>query len=159
MLRSPVRLVAILVGSLALVLALAVVYLLLPPRQTAQVGRPSLDATPEQVVTAYLEALNAHDCGAAEALMTEGSEDTATTWCDDVASLSSVKVMSHVREQPEQTGHSAPEEVANVPVTFSLDWRLLQGDGAMNEGDTTWGYFLVRTAPEKPWRIFDQGCC
>lgn len=159
MLRSPVRLVAILIGSLALVSALAVAYLLLPPRQTAHIARPALNATPEQVVTAYLEALNTHDCRASEALMTEGSEDTAAAWCHDVASLSNLKVMSHIREQPEQTGHSAPDEVANVPVTFSLDWRPLQGDGSMNEGDTTWAYFLVRTAPEKPWRIFDQGCC
>ena len=55
------------------------------------------------------------------------------------------------------TGHSVDDEVANVPVTFTLDWRLFHGDGSLEEGPTTWGYLLERTSAREPWRIFEQG--
>ena len=80
-------------------------YLLLPPRQTSDVARPALDATPEQVVTAYLDALDAHDCDTAEAMMTESAEDSATSWCKDVASLTDVVVGDHFAERPRGLGH------------------------------------------------------
>jgi hypothetical protein len=128
-----------------------------PPQQTSDVAVPRLDATPEQVVTAYIDALNAHDCETAEFLMMEGAESTATQWCQDVASLTSVNVDGHFREPPGASGHSAGEEVANVPVTFDLNWRPFQDDGSMDEGATTWGYLLMRSSSGSPWRIFDQG--
>lgn len=151
------RLIALTASMLVLIGAATVAYLLLPPRQTSDVARPALDATPEQVVTAYLDALDAHDCDTAEAMMTESAEDSATSWCKDVASLTDVVVGAHFAERPRDSGHSAPEEVANVPVDFNLRWRPFHNDGSMNEGATTWGYLLVRDSPASPWRIFDQG--
>ncbi len=103
----------------------------LGPRQTAHIATPPADATPEQVVTAYVEALNAHDCHAAKSLTVENATYDAATWCDDAASLTSLHVQHRVMES---------SAVADVPVTFNLDWRLFRDDGSMDEGVTDWGY-------------------
>jgi hypothetical protein len=151
-------LTALVVAVLVMVVAATAAYLLLPPRQTGDVAVPPRDANPEQVVTAYLDALNAHDCDTAAALTTADPEDSsAKLWCEDVASLKNVDIQDHFSEQPNLSGHSAPEEVANVPVTFDLNWRLFHNDGSMDEGATSWGYLLVRDSADSPWRIFDQG--
>jgi hypothetical protein len=150
------RSVALVVGVLVVVAA-AVAYQVLPPRQTRDVAVPADDATPEQVVTAYLDALNAHDCGTARAVMTAATWDRDKSWCEHVGALTDVDVGDHYTERPEDSGHSVPEEVANVRVTFDLDWRFPYVSGSMDEGATAWGYLLVRDSPESPWRIFDQG--
>lgn len=157
MFRSPGRLIAITASVLVLAVAATVAYLLLPPRKTADVAVPAPDATPEQVVTAYLDALNAHDCDAAQAVTTGGARDSAKSWCQDVTGLTDVDVRDHFAERPRWSGHSPSAEVANVPVTFDLDWRPFHSDGSMDEGATTWGYLLVRQSAGSPWRIFDQG--
>jgi hypothetical protein len=153
----PGRLIAVVATMLVLAVAATLAYLLLPPRQANDVAVPASDARPEQVVTAYLDALNAHDCDTAEAVMTDDSKDSARSWCEDVASLTELDVGDHVAERPRWSGHAAPLEVANVPVTFNLSWRPLHDDGSMDEGTTTWEYLLVRTAADSSWRIFDQG--
>jgi hypothetical protein len=142
---------------LVLVVAAGVAYLSLPPRQTSDVVVPSPDAIPEQVVMTLIDALNAHDCHTAEAVMTEGAKEGAKSWCEAVDSLTDVGVGDHHTERPQETGHSPPEEVANVPVTFNLNWRPFRNDGSMDEGATSWGYLLVRDSAHAPWRIFDQG--
>lgn len=157
MLSNPRRTIALVGGVFVLVVATAVAYLLLPPRQTADVTLPPPDATPEQVVTAYLNALNAHDCDTAEAVSTEDAKESATSWCHHVDSLTAVTVGRHVQERPEWTGHSPADEIVNVPVTFDLTWRPFRSDGSMDEGVTTWGYLLVRESASRSWRIFDQG--
>jgi hypothetical protein len=151
------RFVALVVGVVVLIVVGVLAYLLLPPRQSEDIAVPANNASPEQVVTAYLDALNAHDCDTAEAVMTIDAKDSAKLWCDKVASLTDVDVRDHFTERPKDSGHSAPEEVANVPVNFDLNWRLFHNDGSMDEGATTWGYLLVRDSPDSPWRIFDQG--
>ncbi|MGH3510422.1 MAG: hypothetical protein ACRDPI_09360 [Nocardioidaceae bacterium] len=89
--------------------------------------------------------------------MTVHTEDSAKSWCDDVASLTDVKIHHHFPERPKDSGHSVPEEVANVPVSFDLNWRPFHNDGSMEEGAITWGYLLGRDSTHSPWRIFDQG--
>ena len=66
-------------------------------------------------------------------------------------------VRDHFTERPMDSGHSAPAEVAHVPVAFNVNWRPFHKDGSMNEGTTAWGYLLVRDSADSPWRIFDQG--
>lgn len=152
------RIFAIGAGALAL-LALAAVaaYLLLPPRQTSDVAVPPADATPEQVVRAYLEALNAHDCETAQAVSTDTAKDGAKSWCEHVDSLTNIDVRKHVPGRSEDSGVPARDQVADVAVSFNLKWRPLHNDGSMDEGPTPWGYLLVRTAADAPWRIFNQG--
>jgi len=156
-LTGPRRLVALVVGATVLVVVGVVAFLLLPPRQSDDVAVPAGDATPEQVVTAYLAAVVAHDCDTAEAVTTRDAEDGAESWCDDVGRLTDVDVRDHVTERPEDSGHSAPTEIVDVPVSFDVHWRLFHDDGSMEDGATTWGYLLVRESPHSRWRIFDQG--
>nr|WP_253945453.1 DUF4829 domain-containing protein [Nocardioides sp. zg-DK7169] len=147
----------VVLGVSVVIVVGVVAYLLLLPRQSDHIAVPAHNATPEQVVTAYLDALNAHDCDTAETVMASDAKDSARSWCRQVASLTDVDVRDHFTERPELSGRSAPEEVANVPVTFDVDWRLFHGDVSMPEGTTTWGYLLVRDSPDSPWRIFGQG--
>ena len=143
--------------AVAVTVAGLAAYLLLPPWQTGDVPLPARDAGPEQVVSVYLDALNEHDCGTAEALMVEGAEGSARAWCESVATLEDVEIRGHFIEPPENSGHSAPDEVANVPVSFDPEWRAFHDDGSLEEGAITWTYLLVRSSPDAPWRIFDQG--
>ena len=154
--KHPRPLIGLVVTGVALT-AGAGAALLAPPRQTADIALPAPDATQELVVATYLDALNAHDCDTAEALMTEGAEHQARSWCEDVASLGDVGVLAHSRELPEWSGHAGTDEVVRVPVTFDLSWRPLHDDGSMDEGATSWGYLLMRDSEDSPWRIADQG--
>jgi hypothetical protein len=147
----------VIVGAVAalLVAGVALAYVLLPPRQSADIAVPPDDASPEATVTAYLAALNAHDCSTAAAVMLDA--ESAESWCHRVASLRHVAVRESSVEEPEWSGRASYDDVVNVPVTFDLDWRLFGGDGSMEEGPTTWGYLLSRTSADEPWRIVDQG--
>jgi hypothetical protein len=153
-------LAALAVGTL-LVVGRATWFLLKPPHQTDDVPSPPADASPEQVVRAYLEALNAHDCATAEEVMAEGSESVADDWCRDLAHLTHIRVGQNSVENPQWLGfpRGTDEEFVSVPVSFDLDWRLLHSDGTMSQGPTSWGYVLFRDGPDHPWLIFDQGCC
>lgn len=149
--------VALLTALMALALLVAAAYVLLPPRQSEQVAVPAAQATPENVIRTYIRALDAHDCVTAEALVTDDMRSGAKSWCRNVAHLSRVDINRHVVEQLQDSGRSVHEEVANVPVTFDLDWRLFHNDASMDEGRTVWGFLLVRDSTSAPWRVFDQG--
>lgn len=157
MFTSTRRLIALGMGVLLVVVVATLASLLLPPRQTGDVAVPAVEATPEQVVGAYLDALNAHDCETAEALAIDGAQDSAKAWCEDIGSLTAVEVADATMDRPEDSGHSATEVVARVPVAFNLTWRPLHGDVSMAEGPTTWGYLLIRDSSDSAWRIVDQG--
>lgn len=146
---------AVAVGMVVAVVILAVgaAYLLLPPRKTGDVAVPPNDAAPEQVVEAYLAALNAHDCATAEALSTSD----ASQWCHDLRSLTDITVHDGIREKPSWSGQPPSVEVVNVAVDFSVRWRLGHDDGSMPDGRNPWGYLLMRRSADQPWRIFSEG--
>lgn len=110
-------------------------------------------STPEQVVTAYIAALQHHDADAAHALVAPGAEGVADTWLDDTPEIRDVTVSPAVAQDP--TGSPAAEYRSSlyVPVQFTLHG----GDGSMQEGRNGWGYLLVRNADTEPWRIVDDG--
>jgi hypothetical protein len=143
--------ISIAVGAVVLALVVAGAYLLSQPRQTTDIAVPPLDATPEQVVTAYVDALNAHDCETAESLMANGAEDDAAVWCKNLGSLTDLDI-TDVTEAPKASRHSS-----GVSVTFNVKWRLFHNDGSMDEGATAWDYYLVRGSASSPWRISNQG--
>ena len=149
---------ALLVGGavLALLSLGLALFLGLPPRQSASVPVPPDDATPEQVVEAYVRALDAHDCDTAYELV-DGDTDAAEAWCRRVASLEDLTVSPAEPEEPAWSGRAADEQVVRVPVEFVLTYRPLRSDHSMEEGRTPWGYLLVRGSDEDPWRIFTQG--
>lgn len=152
-----VRLIALTASGAVIVAAAIGGYLLLPPWKSSDVAVPAAGATPEQVVTAYIAALNAHDCDAAAAMSTENARNSTSSWCGRVARLTDVVVKEHHAERPSWSGHSASVEVVSVPVEFNLAWRPYRDDGSFPEGAAAWGYLLERSADDSPWRIFDQG--
>jgi hypothetical protein len=154
--RSRRCLPAVIATVVVLVGVALTAYLVLPRPQTRDIAMPADDATPEQVVATYLDALDAHDCDTAAAIMSEDG-DSARMWCEDILDLSDVEVRAHVREKPQWSGRSPTEDVVHVPVSFDLDWRPLLSDHSMAGGPTDWGYLLVRESPASPWRIFTQG--
>lgn len=148
-----------LVGVLVLALAAVIAYPLLPPRQTDDIALPPTGATPEQVVTAYLDALNAHDCDTAATLMAPGAEGDARRWCKDVSSLKDAEIVKPFNERPQDVGYAAGShvEVVDLGVAFDLRWRAFHHDPSLSDGETDWGYTLMRADSSAPWRIVDQG--
>ncbi len=143
-----------LAGAAILVAGIVFLFIAL---QSKDVDMPNDNATPAQVVDAYVAAMDAHDCDTAIALRTKESRDRAADWCRKVSSMTDAQVLEHYSELPEYTGHEALDEVVGVPVTFDLGWRMFHNDGSMDEGHTNWSYSLVRSSPTSAWRIFGEG--
>lgn len=155
------RLRIVLFGCLGATLVGAVVWFayagLFAHAQDRDVAVPSDDASAEQVVTAFVDALDAHDCDTAARLVTPGAKASAESWCNGVAEMDDVRTRAALRENPRWSGLAPPQQVVRVPVRFDLDWRWMRSDRSMPEGRTDWGYLLVRDSDAAPWRIFDQG--
>lgn len=126
--RNRKRFIAPLLGLAAIIVAVAI-YLMVT-MTSKDVDMPRDDASPTQVVAAYMEALDAHDCDTAMALRTDGSRDVASTWCGKVAGMTDARVVGQHSEAPEASGRTAPDEVMNVRVTFDLGWRMFRNDGS-----------------------------
>ena len=141
-------LVAVVAAGLGVVLAL-------PPRQTAEVAVPGRAATPEEVVRAYLSALDAHDCDTATQVVARESRPATASMCGDVGGVRRADDRRASAGEPVSAGLPAGTQVVEVPVTLDVDWRLLHGAG--ERGPHAWGYVLARTSSGQPWRIVDEG--
>jgi hypothetical protein len=155
MARSRPLLISLIVTLLTVAVLAMVGFVYVSGRQTRDVPMPAANASPEDVVRTYLEAVGAHDCGTAESLMTRGTR--TLSWCHDVATLSNVKVRAHLAEQPRVFGQPPNRQVVVVPVVFTLEWRLFHRKSFIGGGATPWRYSLVRSSSGGPWRIFNQG--
>ncbi len=111
-----------------------------PLPRTADVAVPPADATAEDVVRAYLEAIDAHDCGTAQELSAPSYTSTEVV-CHDAASLTITRL--------ETVGRGA------VNADFDVDWRLFAEDASIPEDGWGWTYYLDRG--EDGWRIEDAG--
>ncbi|SEG89829.1 protein of unknown function [Thermomonospora echinospora] len=125
----------------------------------SRVGIPPVGASPQEVVTAYVAAINAHDKEAGRRLSTphfaqqqEGGEDDQ---------FRNIVEISHLQVQTPLSngGHESADgkryqDAVYVPVTFILKQREVV---SMPNGHTAWGYILVRTGADQPWRINDHG--
>lgn len=108
---------------------------------------PPDDATPEQVVRAYVDAVQAGDCDAARALV----EDEGQSWCGNV-DITAMTVTSTTQERKAtETGDGPMIQRVWVDLTTS------GGDGSLPDGDQMWSYLLERTGSNGAWRIYDQG--
>jgi hypothetical protein len=72
---------------------------------------PRDDASPEKIVTAFADALDAQDCKTASQLVTTGAKDIAETWRNDVAGMSDSRTRRAFREEPPWSGHDASQQV------------------------------------------------
>ncbi|MFC4062369.1 DUF4829 domain-containing protein [Planomonospora corallina] len=118
----------------------------------------SAGASPQEVVRAYVAAINAHDMTAGQELSTpyfaERKEGVVDSLFED-AKLSDVVI--HAPDPI--SGYESPDgkryrEAVYVSVSFTL-WH--SDEGSMPNGSTVWGYMLVRDDPGRPWRINGDG--
>ena len=115
---------------------------------------PAADATPQQVVTAYLAASTAHDVATMNALSVGGSSLRAsrfeTTWM-----VSRVKTYAPSPDGGPGTAWTNWRQVVKVDVIM----HTLKGHDLNfpDNTDTYWGYALGRQSDRDPWRIIDQG--
>ncbi|MFE5338064.1 hypothetical protein ACFQ8E_19295 [Isoptericola sp. NPDC056573] len=114
---------------------------ILPLPRTAEVAAPPADATAEDVVRAYLDAIDAHDCGTAQDLTAPSFATTTESMCHDAASLTVTGL--------ETVG------TGQVNAGFDVDWRLFAEDGSIPEGGFGWTYYL--TQGDDGWLIEDAG--
>jgi hypothetical protein len=136
--------------ALAVVVALAALawagHRYLTVQQTGEVSIPADDASPEEVVRAYVEAVDVRDCDTAEAL---NPDDRL---CGNVESVEVNRYSSQLFE----ASSSPHRQRARVMFVADLEFRpyydLLGGD-ATEVGQGWRGYILDREGGEGPWRI------
>jgi hypothetical protein len=138
------RRIWLVVASVAVVLAALswAAYRYLTVQQTGEVAIPADQASPEQVVRAYVEALDAHDCDTAATLNPDD------LWCEDVESMDLIEL---------RPVHSARARHVELPVRLDFEWRPFFFDVSMDDGRISWGFILERDSRREPWRIVDQG--
>lgn len=124
--------------------------------QTGSVPVPTAAATPEQVVTTYIDAYNHRDFTTMAAIYPSAQ-----------AAYSRTRAMGTMRNV--QITRSSPATEADLAGMFpaaghdyytvqvTLDHAGLTGsDLAYQAGPTSWTYWLERT-PGEPWTIIDSG--
>jgi hypothetical protein len=119
------------------------------------VAVPPDRAPPQDVVLAYLDAVDGHDCDTARAVVVPDSWHGFQRWCEDVHHVDDVTARTSFVEQTAIPA-GRRSRVAKVTVTMSVGWRLFHGDPSMT-GRITWSYRLVRDSRSAPWRIVSSG--
>jgi hypothetical protein len=114
---------------------------------------PPVTANPQRVVTAYVNALDAHDVRTARALLTPAHARLVASEVDSW--FTNVKSITHLRVSRPTIDRSAPPAMhAAVSVHFVLDQYKQE---SMPNGPTDWGYTLVRNGPNQRWLIDGEG--
>ena len=133
----------------ALAVTVAVVASSLVGCSRERVPLPGADATPEEVVTAYIKAFNAGDCDSMAAL--SDPVNSVKGWCGRInaSNVTFGEPFADVCCGPGQEH----EQVIHLPVEF----RTRGGDSSMPDGDHVWGYILVRDRDGERWRVAAEG--
>lgn len=112
---------------------------------------PPPDATPEEVVRAYIDAVNARDCRSLKALSVPAV--STRVQCGDDVTLTNIRI-GEAREDGCCGMSESFAQSRNVPVVFD---RRGVGMGTADQSDVAWAYILVRDDDDQPWRVVDQG--
>jgi hypothetical protein len=138
--------VAVVVALLALA-AWAECTLEVVPFKRRAVDMPTARASPQEVVAAYVEALDAHDCDTARRLWLGGGQGTAEMWCAQVRRAHIVGGMHAFHEN---------RRWIDVSLTLDVRWRPFENDGSIEGNPFPWTYILARES-RGAWRIGDNG--
>ena len=115
-------------------------------------------ATPEQVVIAYLDALNQKDADTAEHMLTARRASVlagdSDSWFTNVRSITGVHVGTPRPEPLQGSAAQGYRHAMFVPVDFTLQQKH---EYSMPNGPTVWGYVLVRNSVKDRWLIVDEG--
>ncbi|WP_134765613.1 hypothetical protein [Nocardioides sp. 1609] len=147
-------------GTLAVAAVAAGSWAVLGPLAPGRdVAMPAADASAEDVVQAYLDATDGHDCATARALWVPEQRDDVARRCGAVEDLGEFEVRgtgASGSASGAASGAAAGAGEVVVLASYDLDWRAFQDDADPPEGSTVRGYHLVRSGPGEPWRIADE---
>jgi hypothetical protein len=113
------------------------------------VSLPSADASPHEVVKAYVRAINADDCASMRAL--SDPVNTVGAWCGGIT------VSDLVIHDPVEDTCCGPGQDHSHVVKVPVDFRLRGADSSMPDGEHAWGYILVRDNDAQRWRVASEG--
>jgi hypothetical protein len=112
----------------------------------------------QQVVSAYIDALNTHDIAKAKTYLTPAHAAEVAgevdSWFINVRSITDVVVGSAAPRDAfggPATGYS---EIVQVGVRFTLEQYHAE---SMSNGVNDWSYILVRNSDRDSWLIADEG--
>ena len=122
------------------------------------VAPPPASASPQTVVRAWIDAVNAGDEAAGRVLSTpvfaDADRDAGDAgWFANVLRISDLQV----GEPVPVTGLASNErfaQVVAVPVAFVLEQKR---ERSFRDGPVQWGFVLVRDRDGQRWRINEQG--
>jgi hypothetical protein len=122
------------------------------------VALPPADASPQDVVRAYVAALNAHDLDTAKRMLTARRAavvaSTQDGWFTNLVSITDLTVADPVPRAAADLSRQDYREVTYLPVEFTLRQRHAE---SMPDGHTGWGFTLVRNSDTERWLIDDEG--
>lgn len=120
----------------------------------APLETPPPDATPEEVVGAYIEAINAQDPSILAAIATPGlAQSTIDGWFG--TTIEEVQIAAALDGTQLAIG---TEYEAQENAWVHIDAVFHHTDGSLPEGELTgWGYYLTRDESSSNWCIWTQG--
>lgn len=126
----------------------------LPGCAAERVAMPPLDAGPEQVVRAYLEAEQAHDCQTSQSLRTATMQPPMEPGKCHFLNLTEFRI---IRSRPDRSGRYQHEHPQHDRIYVELVVGRGAEDHGFHRGVNPWSFYLERGARGAPWRIFAQG--
>jgi hypothetical protein len=116
----------------------------------SKVEVPPAEASPTQIVRAYLDAIQAGNCTVLSQLATRNQAERA--WCGRGLTVSQITI-GDPQPDPGSIASREFEQAVYVPVRLDVQG----GADSVEPGLRDWGYVLVRDAPVQRWRIADEG--
>lgn len=116
-------------------------------RISGHVDMPARNATPQVVVSAYISALNEHDCDTAAALWVPANAFQGRQWCGDVEHVNATHLgVLNVPNGPHQV---------TVGAVLDVEKRLISSADSLPANPFGWSFILTRE--RDGWRISDNG--
>lgn len=120
------------------------------PVAGGSIATPPADASPEHVVQALIDAVNAGDVGLVQQLSNEGSSQFED-WIEDGATLQDAAILDLYTGPEQAAGTAFPDGVA-VTVTFTPRGT---DDSLPSGSSVTWNFLL--TDESGRWLVFGAG--
>lgn len=117
-------------------------------RPREHVALPPPGSSPDQVVQAYIEALNARDFATANTLVAGGALPTYGRF-DRAPRYTDLRI-----RYVSGPAHGRGGEQYDVSVSFVYDGN---GDVSLDAGPNDWAYVVERHSPAGPWHITAAG--
>ncbi len=124
---------------------------------TQSIAPDPVATAPEDAVTGFLTAVNAHDRTAAEAYLTDTHRaflaNAPDSFLTNVVSVTNIQVGAP-RVVPAGDPSAGPYRTVHVGAVFTLQQKRTV---TFLNGTTVWGYDVVQRTPGSPWLIDGEG--